>query len=467
MTKLYFLSILTFLYTFLGFASYNDAREYFEKYNVKNQEELFVKLVEAKLYYSSIPIAKNILIKNAGRVSSSVDLALTKLVEEVGVKQFETLPVEYLARAKSYAIRYIIGKKLFRDGKNAQALKVVTSIPWQHAMYPFAKHLEGTILSVENLSQRSFEAFDMCVDASNSKIASAKGRLLRMLTLNRDYCIVGKARSKYGGKKYADAELLYLDLSKNSRVWPEILFEEAWASYYKGDYNRSLGKLVSYKAPIFNYFFNPEVEVLNSLSYFKLCLYSDAKKITEDFAHKYFKDTKSLRRILNSMGKDANKYFSMVYRFEQFGKAQNELLRSLLKNILKEEAYLETTSHLIRSLKELSRIKNNKSNSFTRFLIFNLKESSHSYQKIIGNYVRSRLVSNYASLYKAFEGMSYIKLEVLAQKKAKLYSFDEKDRSRGDIKYVKRNEKQYFWDFNGEFWADELGDYVFALKSEC
>ena len=63
--------------------------------------------------------------------------------------------------------------------------------------------------------------------------------------------------------------------------------------------------------------------------------------------------------------------------------------------------------------------------------------------------------------------MSYIKLEVLAQRKAKLYSFDETDRSRGDLKYIERNEKQYFWDFNGEFWADELGDYVFALKSEC
>ena len=56
---------------------------------------------------------------------------------------------------------------------------------------------------------------------------------------------------------------------------------------------------------------------------------------------------------------------------------------------------------------------------------------------------------------------------LLAQKKALLYSFDKKERSRGDIKYIQRNEKQYFWNFNGEFWADELGDYVFALKSEC
>ena len=63
--------------------------------------------------------------------------------------------------------------------------------------------------------------------------------------------------------------------------------------------------------------------------------------------------------------------------------------------------------------------------------------------------------------------MSYIKLEVLSRLRKEI--LDESNinkRTRGDIKYLKRNEKQYFWNFNGEFWADELGDYVFALKSE-
>ena len=64
--------------------------------------------------------------------------------------------------------------------------------------------------------------------------------------------------------------------------------------------------------------------------------------------------------------------------------------------------------------------------------------------------------------------MSYIKLEMLSQKKRRLYEqADNGKRQRGDIQYLPRNEKQYFWDFNGEFWADELGDYVFALRSEC
>ena len=41
------------------------------------------------------------------------------------------------------------------------------------------------------------------------------------------------------------------------------------------------------------------------------------------------------------------------------------------------------------------------------------------------------------------------------------------DRDRGDISYLTRNEKQFFWSFNGEFWADELGEYSFSLDSKC
>ena len=64
--------------------------------------------------------------------------------------------------------------------------------------------------------------------------------------------------------------------------------------------------------------------------------------------------------------------------------------------------------------------------------------------------------------------MSFIKLEVLSRKKEQLYKWEaDNKRDRGDIKYLQRNDKQYFWSFNGEFWADELGDYAVALKNRC
>jgi hypothetical protein len=32
---------------------------------------------------------------------------------------------------------------------------------------------------------------------------------------------------------------------------------------------------------------------------------------------------------------------------------------------------------------------------------------------------------------------------------------------------VKRSKFEYFWNFHGAFWADELGDYSLGLKSNC
>ena len=98
----------------------------------------------------------------------------------------------------------------------------------------------------------------------------------------------------------------------------------------------------------------------------------------------------------------------------------------------------------------------------------NLKESLLLQRNLIGAYVRKQLHLAHFQVNKVFSNMSYIKLEVLSRKKRSLYDPSAgMGRGRGDIKYLKRNDKQYFWNFNGEFWADELGDYVFSLKSEC
>jgi hypothetical protein len=40
------------------------------------------------------------------------------------------------------------------------------------------------------------------------------------------------------------------------------------------------------------------------------------------------------------------------------------------------------------------------------------------------------------------------------------------ERNRGNVIPTRRGD-QYYWSFNGEFWDDELGDYIFGLESEC
>jgi hypothetical protein len=69
--------------------------------------------------------------------------------------------------------------------------------------------------------------------------------------------------------------------------------------------------------------------------------------------------------------------------------------------------------------------------------------------------------------------MSYemfnIKLEIMSKKRDLVYSSKKliSDRGRGSFDNVKRSSEQHFWTFDGAFWADELGEYSFGLKSNC
>jgi hypothetical protein len=276
------------------------------------------------------------------------------------------------------------------------------------------------------------------------------------LQTNRDFCIAGIARVHFATEDYKKADLGYLDISKDSFVWPEILFEEAWTSYYMKNYNRTLGKLVSYKAPVFDFVFKPEVEVLKALTFMKMCLYDDAKK------------TRDLRSFLIGRGKDYRYFYSLIADHEENRSAPLPIVDQILKSVRKEAAFIEMKSALLMAMGEYNKLSKNSNSATNEILERNVKTVVDEYRSTIGAYVRAGLLSKYAELYSAFQGMSYIKLEVLAQRKERLYQTDvDQGGKRGDVKYIERNDKQYFWTFNGEFWADELGDYVFALGSEC
>ncbi|MAX65814.1 MAG: hypothetical protein QF441_00150 [Bacteriovoracaceae bacterium] len=442
-------------------ASWKGAQQAIKQSNSSSRlKNLIIELVEGGYYYSALPMMKEYLTKDTKNLSSEVERAFAKMIQVVGIKQFETLPYRYLVRSRSPSIGYIMAKKLFRERKYAKALTNLKRIPSSHPVYAYARNMEATIYALKGMNRQAFEVFEEC-----ENIAVEAGN--KSLKLNRDYCIAGKARAKFALKDHSQSDLLYLDISKESRIWPEILFEEAWNSFYQKNYNRTLGKLVSYKAPVFQRFFNPEVDVLNALTYLKLCLYADAKQVSDRFYKSYWNDFKKLNRYLNRTGKRFDRYYDLMVNYEQFGKTLSPLMSTLLQGVQGEVAFEVLKRQLLEANNEFERIRAKSNSAFKNFVVKNLEEAVRSQKMIIGSYIRGKLSSYYSQLYNAFEGMSYIKLEVLAQRKAKLYSFDQKDRKRGDIKYIQRNEKQYFWDFNGEFWADELGDYVFGLKSEC
>jgi hypothetical protein len=455
-----------------AFASYNAAEDHYGKgtISLSGYRKTIIEMVRGGYYFSVIPWMKDFLVRNDRPLDDELESAFDKMLYVTGVKPFETLPENVLSRSRSGNIRYILAKRLFKSGKLEDALAQLNRVDGDHSAYPFVANMKGTIHASLGNNKEAETQFNDCA-RSSERLASRSDSLIQkeQLLLNKDYCIAGMARVHFAGRQYQQAELIYLDILKTSFVWPEILFEEAWSSYYLKNYNRTLGKLVSYKAPVFDFIFKPEVEVLKALTYLKMCLYEDAKKTADDFYRDLLEPSKELRRFLNSRGKNYGYYYELIADYESDRQLPLPILSSLLKSIKKDGAFVEMKSALNLALAEYNNLRKQGNSSFKSNLTQNLKVVLDEYKTVLGAYVRAGLVAKYAELFSAFQSMSFIKLEILALKKEKLYQSDRSSDSgkRGDVQYIERNDKQYFWTFNGEFWADELGDYVFALRSEC
>ncbi len=438
--------------------------------NVKNYLRVAKYLTNSGLYYVSIPYIKEYLARTQNSRSRRLDRVVDKVVNHVGVRQFEVFPVEILTRSSSPVIRYITAKKYFRIGQYGNSLKALNgTIPRNHPIKPFALFLEASIFGFQKKYRSAISSYKTCVRETKRRMRRVKDEnQLRQLAINRDYCSIGIARIQFASGKYNRANLSYLDLPKDSFIWPEMLFEEAWNSFYQKDYNRALGKLVTYKAPVLKSMFNPEIEVLKALSYMELCLWNDAQKAVNDFYKEYKRGFSGLESFLNKHRKNYRFYYLLAKSYKNGKRSGNRLINRILGNITKDPAYVEISDSLNKGKKEIALLKSLSRGKAKRIFTANLKDTLLIQRNLVGAYVRKGIHLYRDQIRNTFEGMSYINLEILGREKEATYDLsDTKKEKRGDIKYLKRNEKQYFWTFDEEFWADELGDYVFSLKSEC
>lgn len=427
-------------------------------------------LVNEGLYFTAIPYIKEYLTVNQGRSNRELDLLIDQVITRVGVRQFEVMPERFLERSSAPTIRYTMAKKYFRAKKYDQALHSLNkTIPANHPVKPFAYFLEGSIASITGRFGQAVQAYNDCISASQRELGRTRDyNRQRQLSINRDNCVVGIPRTHFAAGNYELATQAYALLDKSSYIWPEILFEEAWASFYQRDYNRTLGKLVTYKAPILNFVYNPEIEVLNALTYLELCLWSDAQQVADRLYEEYEDGTKAVERFLNEHGRDYKYYYLLSKNVLEGRQRGSRMLNQILQFIIRDAAFIEMYESFHNGRSELEKIQSIPHEQFRQILGINLRDALLLQRDLIGAYVRQNIEMYKDQTQQALVDMSYIKLEILSRRRVELYGIDQgTDRFRGDIANVRRSSNQYFWTFNGEFWADELGDYVFSLKSEC
>ncbi len=421
---------------------------------------------------------------------SAVRLALRSiqsLVDNVGGVIFKKYAMKYTKedqypRAQKDYLLYFLAQDHLQDQRPNEVVRVVNDMNQDFSNYPSALFLRGTAHLMLGSVDQGVNDFKACARMAEQRAYSRYQTKQEAREL-KNRCVAGVARGYYQGKNYAEAENWYEQVEIQSFTWPQVQYERAWTAIARGDYNRALGRLVTYKAPGLTWFHDSEVEMLRAISYLQMCIYDDVEKESQAFIGKY---TQIGQRLKSLLDEGAGGGARGVVRMFQLG------LGAMNNKIHSEDPVQQVMNRFVRSpyfvqlAKTGERVKretaylNGLGDSGRRGLGGFLREVLNwrwqTAQEAGGIFVRDRLSTEYKILLANVATIDIVKLEMLRRSRSQVEQMATNlnsgedvwgNKKRGSLGRPSLKDNQYFFHFNGEFWADELGDYVFALRPEC
>lgn len=404
-------------------------------------------------------------------VAVGVDLLKRYLIQHTTFEDYDSL--------NRSAYLYAIGKDRLLKGQEEKAIGYLNGVSPSSRLWPFVLQLRGAAHAIQGRTDAAVRDFKACAEradqyASDSASRKRKNRVLEAEDLEAR-CKAGEARTLYQMSQYEEADRAYDEIPKKSFVWPDVLFEQAWAAFGKQEYNKTLGKLVSYKSPSLQFVFNTEVDVLRAQSYLMLCLYDDANDVINEFNTKYTRVGEEVKRLVEANSSNLSVFYDLgkkslrgpLHTTSQLSRMVNRFVRGpYFQNLARAEN--DSISELNELKRIVARSRATREVGLDDFLGVVLQWRVRTVRLLGGAFVKNSLMDYHSVLISDFEKMAFIKLEMLSRAKSKLLATktEDKGRTRGNVE-PRRRDDQYRWGFNGEFWMDELGDYVFGLESEC
>lgn len=440
----------------------------FSSYAEKPKKTLSEVLEDKKYYYSAL---NEFFVETYSRTVINDDLKrLEELLYYTGIELLEDYEPSLLEKYPTSSTRFILGRQAYQQKKYSKAIDLFSKIHLGHRYYPEGKLLEAQVYDQQGSFKKRLQAYEACQSSALKNEKDSKTpKIARYYRMVFEICLVNKARHHFKLEEYKESIEAYDQIPKKSYKWPYILLEKAWVYYQMGDFNRALGLLTTYKSPLLDTYFFPEVEYLAALSYFRLCLYDDSLTIVNQFYQVYRPRFQSLDSILKSHKNSQTFFYDLMFKGRKELESQNEFVRHIMTRMKKQTRFSLDFNATFKINQEMRRINNNEKPAIKSKLLPHLAQVKENLIHKINYNAKTDIFEFLNSVPFISSELFKLNLEIISRKKDLVYSNKKlvADRSRGDYSNVKRTRFEHFWKFQGEFWADEIGDYSLGLKSNC
>ncbi|OFZ17319.1 MAG: hypothetical protein A2X86_02375 [Bdellovibrionales bacterium GWA2_49_15] len=464
------LLIICLLFSLRAEAELGKAFDLYLSNKAQKQEWIAYEMMTSEHFFVASIFAKRHILSQ-GEHSTIFEEALETIATKAGIEALSDLPDEVMQKTSGATMTLVLGLRRFREKHYQAAIDALKTISPYSRFYPEALMVIGpSLYFLGSGEDKIIQTYQTCSQSAEKMAKDASHeKLRRYYELIRENCLIHLARQSYSKTKFNDSTYAYEKITKQSYRWPYILLERAWTSFKLGDYNRALGLVATYGSPLLESYFFPEAEIVKAVSYHRLCLYDDALQVVENYYQNYKPKSEALETALKENKDTFDFFLNLMFEERSEREKVGPYVAGLAIQIRKEVKFNLDLITLRRAEEELQSVLKWPDHPMKKDVTYEIMGMISHLKKKMNFYVMERMVSFVNEIHRTSYEMFNIKLDILSKKRNLIYKGEKlvADRARGELKNVKRRADQHYYEFIGEFWADELGEYSFGLKSNC
>lgn len=423
-----------------------------------------------KTYFTSASYMKLYLMQDKV-VSNSAAKLLDAIIRRTNVFPFLDIPFEILSSIPySQNVAFALAKKHFFKKDYANSIVYLRRIQPKSFFYLSSlQHLAGLYQIIGDFPQAQVYT-DKCLAEASKKV----NRKIQIFEQKAEYiydtCQALQARLSYKMGDSAKSLREFKATPLNSYSFPQSTFEVSWIHFAGQDYMRAIGKNLTFQSPIMSDYFIPESELVKTLSYLDLCYYQDGIGVIKHFDKEVKSKVNDFITMFNLRTGDSYP-FAKLLTDKTMRERLGDTFFNRMINVIWARPGFQTIKYYLQRLNNEKELID-RSGSRDDKKAFSL--AYRDFLEFFNDFVKMKMVKMAKNIIKLNNIFTEIELNIYSTVKYGLYdeknkkTSDSKDNfKKFDVKNIKRNSKQYYWNFAGEFWADELGSFIPYLESQC
>jgi tetratricopeptide (TPR) repeat protein len=386
------------------------------------------------------------------------------LLEKIAKYDPEMCPAEFRTE-----LDFLLGQYRYQKGQVEEAIKLFSQVTPDSRYFPKAKFLQGISYVRQEQPKPAVEAFKDLL-----RVTVDTPHPTEDLKYFNQLAILSMARVFYSTGQFKQALKYYDQIPLDSVLWLDALFESSWAWFRIQNHEKALGNLHTLNSPFFKDEYYPEAPILEAVIFYSNCNYEKTRARIQEFRLTFEPLRDEIKGYLDSYA-DPTEFYNFLSKLQASGTALSPRVQQIL-NAAYQDKELKRIATYVRELdREVDLIRRSKSSWSKSQLADQIVQEIEVIKSIAvheaGQLAKQRLQRVVAELNELISQSLKIEFEVASAEKG-IVSNDlggegmaNKEKTAGPI--YATDDEHIYWPFTGEYWRDELGYYLYTIKSEC